>query len=253
MASLPAIGWFFRYGGYSHENCEVFFRQSAQRVESANKKVMCTTRRWDIFGRLHADTSAALMVKVTQLLNAYARNNQDAGFYFAGGTPTPFQVVSAQTLRGVRVSVPPIFPDGKGAQGTTYFDYTLALEWEEPPAVGLQLLLFQESVRRVGRGGSDWDVVAGVTGDPIVMPKTQRSKVTVVQSGRAIGSGFYPLPAPPIWSGSPPFHDPSETIDHEELPGPNIERVTTWSYTYYFTLRPSDVTPDAAGHNQPGR
>jgi hypothetical protein len=124
---------------------------------------------------------------------------------------------------------------------------TITLEWEVNPADNQVLLSWESAMRMIGNGGPDWDIVPGVIGEPIVMPKTQGSKVVIVQSGRGVGMNYYPIPATPVWTGTPPLHGPSTMVERYVVPGPSHERVTSWSYTYFFpTYTPA---PAPAAHN----
>jgi hypothetical protein len=214
-------------------------------VTSPEMKHLYTACRWDINGRIHGDNAAAVASKVKNLIQAYTTHGLDAGFYVSGGGATPHQVISALTLQGVRVATPPIFPESRGAEGSTYRNYTLALEWEEKPKSNAtqEPMSYEASIMMQGDGGPDWDYIPGVIGEPIFMPKTEGSKVSVIQRGKIVGRGFYFPPDNPIWPNSPPFHGPSASIDRYIVPGPAMERITSWSYTYFFPRSPMIPNP----------
>jgi len=229
------VGWYFKYGNYRHGDAECWFNEERQTVLSPEKIPMYDTVRWDIHGFLQRDTAALLKTAEIAMMKAYMDNGNDAGFYLASGTATAHVVKSKDTRSGVRVSRRPYFPESRGAEGVLWRNYSLSLEWEESTNDEKDVLLsWEQSIRVIGTGGPDWDIVPGVVGDPIIMPKTEGSKVTVIQSGRAVGLGFYPKPPTPVWNKEPPLHGPSAMTERFIVPGPARERVAVWSYTFMF-------------------
>jgi len=194
--------------------------------------------RWDIHGFLQRKTPALLKAAEVTMMQEYSNNFRDAGFYLADGSPTAHRVLNSSTVRGVRVASRPFFPESKGAEGVRWRNYTLALEWEEPLMDDGTLLTGEESVRIIGTGGPDWDIVPGVVGVPVVMPKTAGSKIVVVQAGRFTARGRYMPARVPMWTEEPPLHGPSSVVETYNVPGPMEERVTSWQYTFFFPTRP---------------
>lgn len=242
---MAALGWYFQYGGYRHGNAECSYNEERRTVFSHEKVPIYDSVRWDIHGLLMRDNAAALKAAEIAMMDAYRLDGQDAGFYAVGDAATAHVVTSASTIRGVRVARRPFFPDSKGAEGVLWRNYGITLEWEEPLNQGQVLLSCERSVRVIGNGGANWDIVPGVKGEPVVMPKTQGSKVTIVQSGRSVGRDYYPLPDTPLWMREPPLHGPSMMAERYVVPGPSLERVTVWSYTFFFSRKTVAPNPRA--------
>lgn len=241
---MAGIGWYFKYGTYKHGDMECWFNEDRQTVYGVEKVPLFDTVRWDIHVFLQRDTPALLKSAEIAMAKAYANEGQDAGFYLADGTPTAHRVANADTIRGVRVTRRPFFPESRGAEGVRWRNIGITLEWEMPVAESQVMLTWEQAIRIQGDGGPDWDIIAGVVGQPIIMPKTEGSKVVVIQSGRGVGMNYYPLPATPVWMQTPPLHGPSTTVDRYTVPGPSRERVVTWSYTFLFPTKPF-VNPPA--------
>jgi len=238
-------GMYFKYGNYKHAGAECWFQEERETVFSVEKRPMHVAVRWHIHGFLQADATATngpanLKSKMQAMADAYANNNQDAGFYLTDGTPTMHHVVSKNTVYGVRVERPPFYPESRGAEGVRWRNYGIVLAWEEPPAND-SVLEAESTIEWSGNGGPDWDLIAPVVGPPQFMPKTQGSVLRIIQSGRIIARGFYANVAIPIWPTQPPLHGPSIRTGFHKIPGPEMRRESTWSYTFMFASDPTAI------------
>lgn len=233
---------YFRYGTHSHAVGECKVLEDKETIFSADGVAEYTACRWDVQGMLVRATQAEITSAIASIRNAYAANGKDAGLYFTGGGATGLVIKNANTIRGVRVVRRPHFPAAEAGQYSTFINYALALEWEESPTVGL--VSHSQAIEHEGDGGADWGMVVPVTGGPLASQKTERTPVTVCQSGVAVGSGgYYPVASSPIWGASPPLHGPSTRTSYRKLSGPGRERETSWSYTFIFPSAPAKIKP----------
>ena len=226
---------YLKYGNYQHAANEASVVISKQQVFSEAGIVRGLSERWDIQGMLQAADQTALTVAIDELCAAYAIAAQDVGFYFDNGQPTSHRITSADTNGGVRVIVPPSFPQGKGAEYSTYRNYAIALEaeWLDPNA---SLLSWQETIRFQG-GGPQFAHLEPINGQPVKQLLKQATTFHASQTGEAVGYLGYPVPALPIWPAA-------EHIDRREiryeLPRrmgpPGSARYTqykvSWSYSF---------------------
>jgi hypothetical protein len=226
---------YLKYGTYQHPAGEASVVISKQGLFSDAGLPRGIRERWDIQGRLQAADQAALTTAINALTAAYALQGQDVGFYFDNGQPSSHQIDSSETNGGVRVVVPPSFPQGKGAEYSTFRNYSLALEAEllDPEAT---LIGWNERLNFSG-GGPQFAFLQPITGLPIKQQLRQATTYRAAQSGEAVGYQSYPTPATPLWAASEHVH--LREI-HYELPKrmgpPGSPTYThyrvTWSYRF---------------------
>ncbi|REK19173.1 MAG: hypothetical protein DWQ37_01920 [Planctomycetota bacterium] len=226
---------YLKYGNYQHAPGEASVVISRQAIFTEAGIVRGTRERWDVQGQLQAADPAALSTAIDALAAAYAVQDRDVGFYFDDGQPSSHRIESAATHGGVRVVVPPSFPQGRGAEYTTFRNYTLALEaeWIDPQAT---VLNWHEAISFQG-GGPQFAFLQPINGPPVKQLLRQATPYRASQSGQAVGQLGYPAPAAPIWPGA-------EHVDrrqiHYELPkrmGPPgspsyTQFKVTWSYQF---------------------
>ena len=166
---------------------------------------------------------------------AYSVNKKDLIFYDNDGNRTAHYIYNRDTTDGVFITQPPSFPDGAGAEYSTWRNYTIVVEFTTT-AEGSNLLAQAEAITYQGNGGPNWGWLVPLIGEPQQQTFTQRSLVTVTQRGRATGYKNYPTASNPIYPKY--LLNPSRTIDREF---PNIdseERVVSWSYTMQLPYSP---------------
>lgn len=216
------------YGGYRHALREAALTIERRTLFSDSGLPRAVRHRWLIEGRLRADTQAALTAAIRHLEAAYARHNQNAVLYLGDGvTPTAHQLISAQTLGGVRVARPPSFPTGRGLEYSTFRNYTIELEADVALAGTNDTQEFSESLSFSG-GGPRWAYLPTLAGPPVRQQLQQQTPYRVVQSGRAVGQRAYPPPANPIWPSA--WHQDQGGVVRQ-LPRPH-EYVVEWTYHF---------------------
>jgi hypothetical protein len=199
---------YLKYGNYQHPANEASVVITKESVFTETGIVRGLRERWNIQGRLQAADPAALTAAIDALGAAYAIQAQDVGFYFDNGQLTSHYITSSATNGGVRVVVPPSFPEGKGAEYSTFRNYTIALEaeWLDPNAT---LLAWHETIRFTG-GGPQFGHLEPINGLPVKQLLKQATAFHATQSGEAVGYLAYPAPPQPIWPQA-------EHIDRREI------------------------------------
>jgi hypothetical protein len=199
---------YLKYGNYQHAAGEASVAISKERLYSDAGIVRGMRERWDIQGMLTAADAAGLSSAIDALSAAYAIQGQDVGFYFDNGQPTSHFITSGATNGGVRVIAPPSFPQGKGAEYSTFRSYAIALEaeWLDPEA---SLLSWSESIRLSG-GGPQFAFLEPIAGPPVKQLLKQATTYSARQSGEAVGYTSYPVPPGPLWPAA-------EHVDRREI------------------------------------
>jgi hypothetical protein len=226
---------YLKYGNYQHATNEASVVISKQGIFAESGISRGVRERWDIQGRLQAADQAGLTAAIHALSAAYALQGQDIGFFFDDGQPSSHRIQSAATNGGVRVLVPPSFPEGKGAEYSTYRGYTLAVEaeWLDSEST---LLHWTESLSFRG-GGPQFAFFEPLGGLPQKQLLKQATTYFATQTGSAVGQLGYPPAPSPLWPAA-------EHVDRREvryeLPkrsGPTSSATYTQfkvSWTYHF-------------------
>jgi hypothetical protein len=226
---------FLKYGDYQHASGEVSVVITKQGIFADAAILRGVRERWDLQGRLQAESPAALSTALEELAAAYAFQGQDVGFYFDDGTPSSHQITSSATNGGVRVVSPPSFPQGKGAEYSTFRTYSIALEAEVLDE-NASLIAWHERLNFSG-GGPQFAYLQPINGLPIKQLLKQSTPYRATQSGEAVGMYAYPTPAAPLW---PAAEHVNLREMHYELPkrmgesssATFTEYRVTWSYQF---------------------
>jgi hypothetical protein len=226
---------YLKYGTYQHAAGEASVVISKQGIFSEAGLPRGIRERWDIQGRLQAASQAALTAAINALSAAYAVQGLNVGFYFDDGSPTSHQITSANTNGGVRVVVPPSFPEGKGAEYSTFRTYSLAIEaeWLDPAAT---LIGWNERLQFSG-GGPQFAFLQPINGSPLKQLLRQQTPYRATQSGEATGCYSYPTPALPLWPDAEHIHQRALHYDLPKRMGPPgsatyTQYKVTWSYHF---------------------
>jgi len=204
---------YLKYGSYQHASGETAVVITKQGLFTDTGIARGVRERWDIQGRLQAASPAAVTTALNALAAAYAVQGLDIGFYEDDNTPTSHFIDSSATNGGVRVVSPPSFPQGRGAEYSTFRTYTLSVE-AEWLAADQTLLNWRETLRFTG-GGPQFAFLQPITGVPVKQVLRQATTYKATQSGEAVGFQSYPSPPGPIW---PTAEHVQQRQIHYELP-----------------------------------
>jgi len=219
---------YLKYGNYTHADneCSVIITKDASK-RSYSGAVIEINERWDVMGRIQRANQAAVVSALIALETAYSVNNKDIALY--GESGRTHYLSTSQCVDGTRVTRPPSYPQGEGAEFSTFRNYALTVEGDRK-MVGDTLLSFRESINWTGTGGKTWDYLVPLTGPPIPQTLTKSSVVTIVQEGNAVGYGAYPLAPYPLW---PSYELVTERSIVADLPEANEEeRSVSWRYVF---------------------
>jgi hypothetical protein len=226
---------YLKYGTYTHEDneCSVVIEKSAPITEGGTTREI--HHRWQIAGRLEGATQSALTTEIEDLETAYATNGKDLILYDNDGNRSAHYVLNRDTTDGVFITQPPSYPDGSGAEYSTWRNYTIVVEFTTT-AEGSNLLSLAEAFTYQGNAGPTWGYLPVLVGPWQQQQFTQTSVVTVTQEGRATGHKTYPTPSNPIYPKY--LLNPQRTIRREMPNVDSEERVVSWSYTMQLPYSP---------------
>jgi len=180
---------FHSYNGLAHPPGTVGVKVHFDAVLNEGEQIVSYMARADIDGLLisQSGSQADLTAQIEALQAAYV-NGGDLLLTLNDGSIAPTSIINGLTLGGTRVVRAPSFPDGSGAEYVTKRRFIAAIEAEVPTLDGnTALWSFEESLSYQGTGGPATDVIETVQGDPVPQTLRQRTAVTAVQAGRAVG------------------------------------------------------------------
>ena len=228
-----------KYGTYSHDDNEVTISIAKQPRFSPRGYRIGTRERWQIQGILQAADTAALKIAQVALEDAYKTNSLDLVLTTDGTTETAHTLKVADTLGGIRVVGGVQYPDGDGAELSTFRTYTIVVEGTRKDNER-ELLAFQETVDIQGSGGPRRVLIEVLNGPPQAQITNLATIQRIVQRGSALGYSTYPAPAAP---SIPAWLSATEQVISRRGPlsirGQFSEFGVQWQYVM---LAPSPVT-----------
>lgn len=185
---------YFTYGAYQHPNAEVnLAKMSIAYRMSPRGRRMERVDTMHLFGQFCEDSTAEVMARIDELINAYSFDYNDAGLYLDDGTATRHKLVNTDSISGVRVLHRSWDGSPEELATTRTFDIVLQATY---PDNETQLLEWNETVETVGTGGPRFDVVDTYFG-PYAQLVAQSTAQRIVQSGSAVGyTAYVDFPAP---------------------------------------------------------
>jgi hypothetical protein len=226
---------YLKYGNYRHADNEASVAISKEGLFTPGGIARGVRERWTIQGRLQAADQAGLTAAIDAITAAYSVQGQDVAFYRDDDQPTSHAILGSQTNGKVRVVVPPSFPEGRGAEYSTFRNYTIVLEAERlDPAV---TLLHWNEVLSFHGGGPRFALLETLTGLPQKQVLRQFTAYHARQTGEAVGNLNYPAPASPLWPDAEHVERREIRYDLPRRMGPPGSPTYTqfkvsWSYTF---------------------
>lgn len=194
------MGFFLSYGGYVHSENEVSVSVNRTTLKNQTGQPYGEQHAWTIEGRLIGDDTAAVIAAARALVAAYSRHYLDFRFYDSSGN-TAYDMKSAGSLTGVIIDEPPSFPEGTGAQLSTFLDYRIVAHCDYGLTPGANpLKAFTETLAFSG-GGPRRAVVECANAEPQEQILSLRTAYRCSQSGSAVGLLAYPPIPGPIFPG----------------------------------------------------
>ena len=223
------------YRGYTHPSDEVNLVSVDFRTRySPRMRKLTETRSLRIAGELQDTTSANIIQRANDVINAYSQDYGDFTFT-VGGVLAHKLLNSSDCISGVKVKSKS-FPSGDPDQLATTRTFSATLEGVYDICED-NLVQWTDSLSVVGNGGPVKTVVNTVFG-PFQFYYAPSSAVLVTQSGSAIGFNSYPDPPPPIGNSDAEFNDRhtiTQTSGVQQGTGIRFYH-TRWSYQFVFSF-----------------
>ena len=224
-----------KYGSFAHEQNDAAIAISRRGNYSGRGNLEYVRETWSIRGFLQAASQSALTTAINSMKAAYNSNGYDVGLYLDDGTTlTSHYMTSSQARGGVRV-VALDFPEGEGAEYSTFRSYSITLEADFFNTTDF-LLEYNETISFKGTGGPRRVFLETLDGIPQEQIGARFTTYKAMQRGSSIAFGNWPNFPPPIWPAA-------ELLDQREV---NIHTPTKvdeqyfgygidWSYTFEST------------------
>ena len=235
----------FKYGSYAHSANEVSLTVSKQAEFSDLGYRRGTRETWTIAGVLQGGSQTEITSAIAALQTAYGTNGLNAGLYLDDGmTVTAHFLDSSATRGGVNVKSVS-FPQGKGAEYSTFRTYQVVLEALFPEEESVYLS-WTESISTTGTGGPKFILVPLISGAAQKQIVQQNTVVKVSQRGSATGVANWPSPAAPLFPDYEKVEQRSISRDTPRMHRTNNEGYrVSWSYAFedgaWFSANPTTL------------
>jgi hypothetical protein len=189
---------FLTYGGYAHAigEAEILIKRSS--IFNEGGQLYGLRENWTVRGFLQAPDPVTLTLAMEAMKVAYSFQGQDLALRFDDGSLTTHYIQTAATIGGVRVVDGPSFPQGHGAEYSTFRSYEITLE-AEVPNTQVNLMAYFESLTFEGGGPLNVHLQT-LTGLPQKQLTAEATPFRCIQDGEAIGHFSYPFLNPPIFA-----------------------------------------------------
>lgn len=225
---------YLRYGSAWFTQNDPAVTIDAQAVYNSRGIVELIRYTWNARGVIHGANQAAVIAGMASLEAVLKFNDgQDLALYLDDQTTIFQQLPTGAALGGTRVTVPPKYPVGEGAEGSTFRTYEFAVQ-ADYPNVNNNILEWQDSVR-TEQGGPKYVFLDTLLGPAQPQIAQQQMPNRASQSGRATGMFTWPEAAPPVFPGAVLF--PLVVTRHSPRRVGNSFRdyVTEWQYEFEST------------------
>ncbi len=198
---------YLQYGSFALDPGEAGFTISRS-ATTVNGIAIGYTERWNIQGRCQAGSAEAISAAISAREQAFKIPNQNLTLYLGDGSVSTHQINAAYTQGGVRTSKFVDYPIGRGAEYSTYRNWSVSVEADFLDA-SVGLIAWTELVSFAG-GGQRTIWLEPLNGPPQQQLANEQTTFKATQSGNATGLLAYPIPPTPIW----PY---AELIDRRRL------------------------------------
>ena len=218
-----------RYGSYTHADAEVSVSINKTPTFNGIGQRKGYAERWTVQGILHAADAASLRTALDSLESAYSVDGLDLVLYASDGSSVRHAMRNNGSPQGVRITDFG-YPEGDGAEYTTYRTYQFTAEAEY--VTNLALDTYSESYEFSG-GGERWVLIETITGPPIRQTTQQQTPYRCRQTGNAVGTGGRPAVPPPAFPSAE--HTDQRQITYgtpQYLRNGNTMYPVSWSYSF---------------------
>lgn len=222
------------------------------RVNKFNEQQVATemTESWSLAGEIRvpsgtSDANAfAYITAQIEALTAAFTSGVDYVFYNESNVASAHRLISANAIRGTRVTTAIEFPVGNGGEYSRWREWRAVVEADFVPGnqqnQNNNFLSSQETFEIIGDGGPEIMCDEYLNGPPQMQQVREQTKVTFIQSGEAQGYGSYPFRSPPLYPdyiqrprSSVRFMPPATLLGVAQHPSRQIYKV---SWNYYCEL-----------------
>jgi hypothetical protein len=235
---------FLLYGTYKHPSGEVTVSIRREALLTSDRFQYGVREHWVISGFLQAATPALLTTAIERMTQAYAVNYRPIGLFNDDGSQTAHSMTGVSTLGGTVVIRQPMFPEGKGAEYSTFRSYEIEIEGIYPliGTAGANILLeFDETLDFTG-GGPRFVYLQPVSGPVQRQQVASATPFRCTQHGAAKGLYSYPPVPDPLWPLDE--HRDQRRISrrhpHREWAGGNPV-YTGWEVTWSYEFESSNI------------
>lgn len=225
---------YLKYGSYSHELAEASVVIDQKRNFNDEGVLEECVNTWQVTGVLQADDVASLTTAINDMERAYLDVDVEVAIRTQNGfTSHRLRPSDWDSIRCVALG----YPVGNGAEYTTYRTYALTIEAKRKPNGrdgGDNILEFSQSIEMNGDGGPDWVFQPVTSGDWPAATLTEKTPVTITQSGTALGQTRY-VWATPLFPASEKgkLRRLLKTSPQKRVPEASRFQ-SSWSYTFEF-------------------
>ena len=217
---------YVKYGAYQHPDNEANLTLFSVRPLYSSRGFKWGARyTMEIQGEILDTTQSGFQTKVNALINAYADNGYDFGFYDGDGVLTNHSLTSSASLSGTKIVLRD-WPKSDGAEWATKRTYRIRVQAD---FVELEndTVQYDESVINHAGAGTVQRYVNVRSGSPVLQTVREQSYRTVIRHGSATGHTGYPVPPGPL-SGSGSI----ELVDQRKITYSSPQRDRNGYYNY---------------------
>lgn len=231
----------FKYRGIAHPQNEIALLSVTKRQQRGQTgRKMIAVIDWFIRGVKVDTTQPGLTAKLAALESQYGTDGGDAVLYLNdGATATQHQLISANTLNGVRViggvNYEPGWEGVWGVRTEYVYRRTFSVRLRaEVLANESSIFLYHQTIRQIGLGGADFEFLETLNTLPVYQQTNAYTAYDAEQFGMAIGVTNYPSFPLPFW---PTYLKPRQSIvdlGTPQLFGTNANLYFPISWRYRF-------------------
>jgi hypothetical protein len=236
---------YYRHGSFTSNDAEFGLRgYSREIVRDERGGASFERRTLSVFFEIVADGQAAIKARYDVIAGGMSIDASHSGFLHNDLTRSAIYLPEGSRT-GVQVRTAPSLEPQHGADYATSHMGAFNVSAEYAVAGGTGLLDYQESLTIEGDSGPLKATIITDTGLPFLVTTANRTPVTAVQSGYAVGRDGWPAANAPIF-GAPNLINPATAVTTTS-PRPMGNGFTgyriQWSFRYIFVDGPASGLP----------
>ena len=231
---------YIKYGPFQFNEGEAWPTSLTQgRQYNPRGRAQLLRKRLSIRGLVRVTGQSAITTRVDQILAALSAEGFSAGFYQDDNSPTSFYL-DGPSSRGVRIVENSLLAEEGKAHYVNALPFSITFEADYGINDGDNLVIYSETITRIGNGGPREVVTELDSGVPYVETVSTHTPVIVVQQGNAVGASSAPSPPVPIFGV-----DSAEDV--QSYGRPRLDGVVFTDYQTRWSYRKTLPTAPAFG------